>query len=142
MRFARNSRTVGFCLVVAFGLATISGGSGPPPDLDAQRLTHARIFTLGTRIWEHGLEHDSGTSPSIRALKERFDLSDEMFEDGWGNELYFFRSDSQYVLVSFGRDGKPDRGQVSNPGGPTPERNYDADIVWISGEWAQTPWGM
>lgn len=130
-----------FGIVVSLWVLGMSRGVEQTSDLRAEKLTVARIHDLGLRIEEYGLESNGRSPRSLDALKEMFELPQERFEDGWGRALYFFATESQCMLVSFGRNGKPDP-QVAPPGGSVPYRDHDADIVWINGEWAQTPFGI
>ncbi len=128
------------CVSILFGCGGISSGNSIPEDFRKQKVTVARIADIGLRIADWKLQ-ELGDVPVASVLRERLKLPSERFTDGWGNELYFFSTGTHCVIVSFGRNGAPDS-QVSEPGKPTPARNYDADIVWIDGEWAQLPWGL
>ncbi len=129
-----------FLLSAFLACGGMYSGDSIPEDFRKQKVTVARIAGLGLRIADWQLQ-ELGDIPVVSSLKENLNLPEERFHDGWGNELYFFSTGTHYVIVSFGRNGVPDS-QVSEPGRPTSVRDYDADIVWIDGEWAQLPWGL
>ena len=58
--------------------------------------------------------------------------------DGWSRSFYYFTTGKSYLLISFGRGGRPAT-QTSDPGGISKRRDFDTNIVMIDGRWAQTP---
>ena len=136
MRF-RFAVTV-LALVVGGG---VLGAGQPSPDFVAEKMTVARMHNLGLKLEEWRLEKNGEAPNSLDVLRKRFGLSKELTQDGWGRELYFYLSSQHCVIASFGKDGLPDA-QSSPAGGTLTTPKHDADIVWIDGEWAQTPYGI
>jgi type II secretion system protein G len=57
--------------------------------------------------------------------------------DGWSNAFIASRGGNDYMLESYGRDGKPDGSATS--GATT---NFDCDIVYSDGVFSQYPEGV
>jgi len=108
-----------------------------------QRGSQAELFFLAVRI--AGWKSESGKwPPSLAAVCDKLEKPQECkMEDLWGRPYYYrvtYHQDG-YVLASFGKDGMPDR-DAGSPGAFGSERDYDADIVVVSGAWAQSVEGL
>ncbi len=129
------------CSVTALIVVVCVSSAAPiSEDFRKEKVTVARIEGLALEIDDYLLQGND-TVPSLAGLKDELQLTDKRFQDGWGRDLYVFSSGSEYVIISFGKNGVPDA-QVSKPGGPIPKRDHDADIVLINGTLAQFPWGV
>ena len=79
---------------------------------------HNELPTILSDMW--------GEEPNARRL----------YKDGWGRPFYYYRDRDHFVLISFGRAGKPKVQQVL---GYPLEPDYDTNLVCIDGEFAQMP---
>ena len=142
-------RTLGI-VMVTIGLA-VTAGIGARSDAEVaaakdevqfrkQIATVANIRSVALAIEVYRDDHSS-VPPTLQSLLGEYVLTDEFFRDGWGQPLYYYTSGQQYVVASFGRDGQP-TAQASNPGRVSEQIDYDEDIVMVSDEWAQTPYGV
>jgi hypothetical protein len=106
-----------------------------------QIVTVHNMRLLGQLVRLHREDH--GKDPaSLDGLVRAYESDLALTKDGWGRELYYYSTGSDFVLASFGKDGVPISSRCA-PGciaGATPPSTlYDIDIVMINGEWAQTP---
>lgn len=141
----RVFRGTGFSCACGFLVSIVASAAvlaaKPSHDFMAEKMTVARIRRVAMYIETYRLEHNEKGPSSLENLRGLYGFPEDHLRDGWGREFFFYTTGANCVIASFGRDGRPGR-QTSLPGGPTPQRDYDSDIVWISGEWAQTPWGI
>ena len=133
------------CRLIVTGVLTLalihcttpSADTRRNPDFRAQIATMHSIRTIHDHIKIYRSDHKTAP-PSLKALHEEYDFDQRSLRDGWDRPLYYYHSNSYYVLASFGKDGFPDP-QLTAPGGTVPYKDYDVDIVRIEGEWAQLP---
>ena len=115
--------------------------------INAQKITVARIAQL-SRVIRDYVKREGRTPNDLLSLVTgetqyvKAEYAEELFLDGWGNRLFYHSTGGSFVLASFGQDGKPDKEGRQKAGGWSSEFNFDADIVRIGNEWAQTPEGV
>ena len=59
----------------------------------------------------------------------------EMLKDGWGRRLGYVLGADTFAIISYGKDGVPDRSVVKNEG-------WNTDIVWLGESWVKLPEGV
>jgi len=110
----------------------------------AQKTTvdHIKTINLLVDFYKSKEGHTPDNLTSFITSEEPYikpEASDKMFSDGWGNRLHYYSTGDSYVIASFGRDGVPDAGGSQAAGGWSAFLDFDADIVAINGDWAQSP---
>ncbi len=115
--------------------------------LNAQKRSIYHIRHLWSLIKRYKLEHGK-TPNSLDDLAPYYSTPDGLGKyllDGWGRSFYYSATGSDFTLLCFGRDGVPTPPPVTWPGGRTGYTgcfDFDADIIMINGQWAQTPYGL
>lgn len=107
----------------------------------SQISTHARASGLWKLLISYREKH--GAYPLVLSdlvevsAKESLEL-----KDSWGNPLYFESDGTYFILVSYGRDGKPDgtdyhalRLEGEHPPGWDIKGQWNADLVYSDMGW-------
>jgi hypothetical protein len=136
------------------GTHFVSQGSGfgegaieDPTGRSAQIATVSKMKHLLLAI---EVFHDVNGYPPTR-LSDLF-LDDTIYKDPtssaklylndyWGRPFYYYCNGEDFVLASFGADGKPSP-PTGCAGCVLEEHDPDADIVWLNQHWAQSPHGV
>jgi protein TonB len=122
--------------------AAPSPGSPAAGDAEKQQRSLADIRALATACEMYSLDNErypgptegyvgvdwlaSYLGPYVRVLPR---------EDGWGHLYRYWSDGSSYALVSYGRDGIPDRDTAAGSRGTSGD--FDADIVYRDGKLLQ-----
>ena len=114
---------------------------GKNPGYKAQKLTVVSMICIVANVKLYADEHGGKFPTSLPLLRDMYKFPDRSLNDGWDRALYYYSTGDTYVLASFGQSGKPDA-QESVAGGESLKNSYEADIVVINGEWAQSPFGV
>ncbi len=112
-------------------------------ELRAQKTSIFNIYSLSKLIEHHKLEH--GQTPSKLEDLAPYLTSDGLYEfmhDGWGRGIFYYSNSADYTLICFGHDAIPAHENNASPGGYSRHLDFDADIIMINGNWAQTPEGL
>ena len=111
--------------------------------LRAQKITIYRMATLSDLIKSYVREHErcpeslSAVGPYVTP-----EALADLILDGWGRPIRYYSSGTDYALVCYGFDGLASLHQTVSPGGYTHQLDFDADIVILNGNWAQSPAGL
>jgi hypothetical protein len=119
-------------------------GDRRPPDFVAQIATVSGIRSINLFVELYREDHCS-LPPDLPSLFVEYGEKDPIL-DGWGREFHyyaaptssFYPSGPSYVLISYGRNGVPDE-PMPVPGGLSRAGDWDADIVWVTDRFAQSP---
>ena len=137
------------CLAIAFAvgavaiLATAGAVGSPatksqrPPDMIKQYQTAVNMGDVSSYITLFLEEHKT-LPPSLEAVLREYGVDTRLAYDEWGRPLFYYASPHGFVLVSFGRSGRPCSQSVP-PGFGSAVGDYDANLVIVNGEWAQRP---
>ena len=148
-------------------LLSISKDPSELVEKDKQLISMKDIATINVAISNYVT--DFGVPPKQAGTYDRaggFDKTLSPFyikilpvEDGWGNSLLVYSgkacngvyegikgcTDKDYVIVSFGRDGKKENWKY-NPKNPEAglyelksDKDYDNDLVMLNGKWIRAP---
>jgi hypothetical protein len=148
-------------------LLSISKDPSELVEKDKQLISMKDIATINVAISNYVT--DFGVPPKQAGTYDRaggFDKTLSPFyikilpvEDGWGNSLLVYSgkacngvyegikgcTDKDYVIVSFGRDGKKENWKY-NPKNPESglyelksDKDYDNDLVMLNGKWIRAP---
>ena len=119
-------------------IITIPNISFAPPDRCRQRNAIYEIKSVATKL--DAQMKKSGKYPLLNGLKEFNKLfsTDNPITDPWRHAYYFKSEVSDYWIISYGRDGKPDlQDPIQFKYFET--RAVDSDIVMHNGKFIQIP---
>jgi general secretion pathway protein G len=116
-----------------------------------QKRTMADMRSIGTAIEAYATQHDQ--YPRANSIAELAPLLVPAYaqvvpwKDGWGHDLRYQcwpeeDACSHYALGSPGKDGAWEHDSVDDYVPDTATTNFDADIIWIDGNFVQYPEGM
>ncbi|HEV8269219.1 MAG TPA: type II secretion system protein GspG, partial [Thermoanaerobaculia bacterium] len=131
-----NARKMAIGTCVILGVMPLVAGVAEgrhDPDFEKQVLTAGRIRDLAANI--EAYKEEKGQFPATledAELDNAAAVDQRRVQDGWGRRMLYYHTGASYVLVSFGRDGKPD-------GESTGSEGWDTDLVYINRGWAKLP---
>jgi len=136
MLLTRPRVVVLIAILASAGQSLVGQRDDRDPDYVAQISTVAAIRNMVTVLDLYASEHGGRFPGNLGELKYKF--PEWSLNDGWKRPLYYYSTGTTYILVSYGRSGKPDP-QTAQAGGHSAENDYEADIVLINRVWAQSP---
>jgi hypothetical protein len=134
------------CFMAPFAFLSCEGHSARGPVRESRSERRKQIRTVSNMWMLNAViqlyRQDHHASPArLDQLGMPYMKTPPTTKDGWGREFYYHAIGEKFVLASFGRNGIPESLQCA-PGCFSGAVLYDADIVMIDGEWAQTPFGV